>query len=99
MVGGHFQPFGQSWMLSNLLDYGLNPQAAIDLPRAFAFGEGYRLERGIPERTAMSLSAMGHAPLRWAKTLGAAHMIVIDWRAGTMTGGADGRADGQALGF
>lgn len=99
MVGGHFQPFGQSWMLSNLVDYGMNPQAAIDLPRGFAFGEGYRLERGIPESTAEALKAMGHAPLRWKPTLGAAHMIEIDWKTGTLTGGADARADGQALGY
>ncbi|MCC7045479.1 MAG: gamma-glutamyltransferase family protein [Alphaproteobacteria bacterium] len=99
MVGGHFQPFGQAWILSNVVDYAMNPQAAIDLPRGFAFGEGYRLERGIPDAAAASLAAMGHNPLRWPQTLGAAHMIAIDWQAGTFTGGADSRADGQALGY
>lgn len=99
MVGGHFQPFGQSWLVANLMDYAMNPQAAIDLPRGFSFGEGYRLERGIPEATMRGLEAMGHRPLRWTPTLGNAHMIAIDWQRGLLTGAADGRADGAALGF
>lgn len=99
MVGGHFQPFGQAWLVANWRDLGLDPQAAVDLPRAFAFGAGYRLERGIPESTAADLRAMGHPPQRWEPTLGGAQMIAIDWAQGTLTGGSDSRADGVALGY
>src|SRR5690606_28162973 len=70
MVGGHFQPFGQCWLLSNMNDFGLSPQAAIDLPRAFAFDKAYRLERGIAEEAAAALERMGHTPQRWALPLG-----------------------------
>lgn len=99
MVGGHFQPFGQAWLLANWHDFGLDPQAAVDLPRAFSFGEGYRLERGIPETVAQELAAMGHTPVRWELPLGGAQMIELDQQANTLIGGSDARADGVAIGF
>ena len=33
VMGGHYQPMGQSWFLTNLLEFGLDIQEAIDLPR------------------------------------------------------------------
>lgn len=38
-TGGHFQPIGQMQVLSNLVDYGMNVQEAIDAPRMFARGD------------------------------------------------------------
>ena len=72
IVGGHFQPFGQCWLLSNMVDYGMTVQEAIDLPRAFAFNGKYRLEGDIPESTAAALDAMGHRTERWPLPLGSA---------------------------
>ena len=36
VMGGHYQPVGHAHVLTNLVDFGLDPQAAIDAPRAFA---------------------------------------------------------------
>ena len=36
VTGGHFQPFGQIQLLSNIVDYGMGVQQALDLPRMFA---------------------------------------------------------------
>ncbi len=35
VMGGHYQPMGHSWFLTNFLEYGLDIQEAIDLPRIF----------------------------------------------------------------
>ena len=47
VMGGHYQPVGHAHVLTNLVDFGLDPQAAIDAPRAFAQDGELRLERGI----------------------------------------------------
>ena len=46
VMGGHFQPMGQSWFLTNLLEYGLDIQEAIDLPRPARLGQ-VEIERGV----------------------------------------------------
>lgn len=99
MVGGHFQPFGQCWLLSNIVDYGMTVQEAIDLPRAFAFDGIYRLEGGIPESTAAALDGMGHRTERWPLPLGSAQIISVNWASGIIAAGSDGRTDGSAIGF
>jgi gamma-glutamyltranspeptidase/glutathione hydrolase len=99
MVGGHFQPFGQCWLLSNMVDYGMTVQEAIDLPRAFAFDGAYRLEGGIPQSTAAALDGMGHRTERWPLPLGSAQVISVNWASGIIAAGSDGRTDGCAAGF
>ena len=49
VMGGHYQPMGHSWFLTNLLEYGLDIQEAIDLPRLLPLGGKLQIERGIPQ--------------------------------------------------
>ncbi len=49
VMGGHFQPMGQTLFLSNLLEYGLDIQQALDLPRVFPYGGKLEVERGVPQ--------------------------------------------------
>ena len=35
VIGGDYQPLGQAHVLMNMFEYGMDPQQAIDLPRAF----------------------------------------------------------------
>ena len=42
VMGAHFQPIGHVYVMSNLMDYGMDPQEAIDCPRVFFEGEEVR---------------------------------------------------------
>ena len=99
VTGGHFQPIGQMQMLSNVLDYGMGIQAAIDEPRIFARGDSFDVEGSVAEEAIAGLRARGHAVRRAENPLGTAQAIWIDWERGLLRGGADGRRDGIALGW
>jgi gamma-glutamyltranspeptidase/glutathione hydrolase len=99
VMGGHYQPVGQVHVLTNLLDFGLDPQAAIDAPRAFAHGGELQVERGIPAATAEALARLGHRVVPTDKPLGGGQMIMIDHARGVLLGGSDPRKDGLALGY
>ena len=60
VMGGHFQPIGQSYVLSSMLDFGLNPQEALDLPRIFAYDGIVETENGIDAATSAVLAQRGH---------------------------------------
>ena len=60
VMGGAYQPTGHVRLLSNLLDFGMDPQAAIDAPRSFAEAGELQLETGYPEAVAAELAALGH---------------------------------------
>jgi gamma-glutamyltranspeptidase/glutathione hydrolase len=99
VMGGHFQPMGQSLLLSNMLDHGLDVQAALDLPRLFPRDGKIQCERGIPAEIMSRLDAMGHDCVEWAKPHGGGQAIVIDRERGCLIGGSDPRKDGCALGY
>ncbi len=64
VMGGHFQPMGQTLVPANLLEYGLDIQQALDLPRLFPYGGKLEVERGVPGDGATRWQRMGHAPAR-----------------------------------
>ena len=99
VMGGHYQPVGQAWVLTSMLDYGLDPQAALDLPRLFPFEGVVEVERGIPAGTRERLAAWGHGLADIDKPHGGGQAIRIDRAAGTLVGGSDPRKDGLALGY
>jgi len=99
VMGGHFQPFGQTWFLSNLLEYGLDIQEALDLPRIFTYGGKTEVERGIPRDVVARLESMGHTIDDVVRPHGGGQAIWIDWDRGTLIGGSDPRKDGMALGY
>ena len=99
VTGGHFQPFGQVLVLTNILDYGMGVQRAIDQPRLFAFGDDVHVEGAIPPSLRDGLAALGHKVVAAENPLGTAQAIWIDWESGLLRGGADGRRDGLAAGW
>lgn len=99
VMGGHYQPVGHVHVLTNVVDYGLDPQAAIDAPRAFAQDGELRLERGIARAAVEALARRGHKVVPAGKPLGGGQMIVIDHARGVLIGGSDPRKDGLALGY
>ena len=98
VMGGSYQPTGHAHVLSNMLDYGMDPQAAIDHPRVFWDGEGViRAEAGLPEPVMEGLKAMGHPVARADGPHGGGQAIVIDRESGFLIGGSDPRKDGCSL--
>ena len=51
VTGGHFQPAGQLQIVTNIVDYGLSVQSAIDHPRMFALGDVFEIEQTVPQET------------------------------------------------
>ena len=99
VMGGHYQPVGQSWVLSSILDHGLDPQAALDLPRLFAYEDRVAVERGIPEAACAELRRRGHPLAPADPPHGGGQAIWIDHASGTLVAGSDPRKDGLALGY
>ena len=99
VTGGQFQPFGQVQLLTGIIDDGVGIQAAIDAPRIFARGDTIQVERTVPTAVADGLAALGHTVTAAENPLGTAQAIWIDWEAGILRGGADGRRDGLAAGW
>ncbi len=99
VMGGQYQPVGQVQVASNVLDYGMDLQEAIDLPRALHYEGVYQLERGIPEDVVRGLAALGHKTVRHPDPHGGGQAVWIDWDKGTLTGASDPRKDGCALGY
>jgi gamma-glutamyltranspeptidase/glutathione hydrolase len=97
VMGGAYQPAGHVRLISNLLDYGMDPQTAIDAPRSFAIEGDLQLETGYPDAVAAQLAAIGHRVTRRTTPLGGAQAILID--DGLLVGASDPRKDGCALGY
>ncbi len=99
VMGGHFQPMGQTLFLSNVFDYGLDIQAALDLPRLFPRLGEVQVERGIPGSVVDRLNRLGHRCALIDKPHGGGQAILIDRERGCLVGGSDPRKDGCALGY
>ena len=98
VMGGAYQPTGHARFTSNLADFGMDVQTAIDAPRSFGQADGIALERGYAPDVAMQLAQMGHQVTVPDAPLGGAQAIVIG-ADGLLTGGSDPRKDGCALGY
>ena len=99
VMGGHFQPMGQTLFLSNLLEHGLDIQQSLDLPRVFPYAGRAQMERGVPKDVIERLARMGHEIEMMDRPHGGGQAIWIDRAAGTLVGGSDPRKDGMALGY
>lgn len=99
VMGGHYQAVGHAHVISNIVDYGMDVQAAIDAPRAFFDRDTTVVERSVPAATIEGLKARGHDVMVRALALGGGQAIHIDWERGVLIGGSDARKDGLALGY
>jgi len=101
VMGGHFQPMGQTLFLTNWAEHGLDVQEALDAPRLFpAPATGVvQAERGVPDAVCAALSALGHQVVRCDNPHGGGQAILIDRERGVLIGGSDPRKDGCALGY
>ncbi|MFQ6547099.1 gamma-glutamyltransferase family protein [Aestuariibius sp. 2305UL40-4] len=98
VMGGAYQSTGHARFVTNLTDYGMNPQAAIEAPRAFVENGILKVERGYPDAVRTALLAKGHAVVIPETAIGGAQAIKIH-DSGVLEGGSDPRKDGCALGY
>jgi len=99
VMGGHYQPVGQTQVLTDIVDFGRDPQAALDAPRSFAYGGTLQVEPEVPAAAVDGLRRRGHEVVPSGRPLGGGQMIVIDHQRGVLLGGSDPRKDGCALGY
>jgi gamma-glutamyltranspeptidase / glutathione hydrolase len=113
VMGGDMQPQGHVQVLVNLIDFGLNVQAAGDLARIRHEGSATPtglpeaehggmvfLESGFPAETVEKLKALGHqVTVGSAGSFGGYQGILIDWEQGVLHGASDPRKDGAAVGY
>ena len=98
VMGGAYQPCGHVRVAHNMTRFGMDPQEALDAPRAFAEEGVLALERGYPEAARADLAAMGHRVVTPEIPLGGAQIAMLDEETGTIVGASDPRKDGCALG-
>lgn len=99
VMGGQYQAMGQTYVLSNWIDYGLDVQECIDAARFFLYGGQLSVESGIPAASKSQLAKMGHVVVPADTPHGGGQAIFIDWKNGTLHGGSDPRKDGCAAGY
>ena len=99
VMGGQYQPIGQSHVLQNIIDYDLSIQEAIDLPRAFALDNKLKVEMSIENNIIERLRSIGHNIEITKKAIGGGQCIKIDRDNGVLIGGSDPRKDGMAIGY
>ncbi len=100
--GADFQVQTNLQVLTGIIDYGLDPQAAVDAPRWGHSGGQLLVEDGVPQETQAELSRLGHDVRRIARETsptGRAQCIVIDAASGALVGGSDIRGEGAAAGW
>ena len=99
VMGGDYQPTGQVHVLTGIVDFGLDPQQALDAPRLILQDGKVLVEEGIGLQVQQQLQAKGHDLHPHVAPLGGGQLIWIDWDKGTLTGASDPRKDGCAIGY
>ena len=99
VMGGQYQAAGHARFVSNLVDYGMDVQSALDAPRAFAVDGELQLERGYGAEIRFALAEKGHKIAKPETAIGGAQTIRIDHELGVLEGASDPRKDGCALGY
>jgi gamma-glutamyltranspeptidase/glutathione hydrolase len=107
-MGADGQPQIQLQLASAMIDFGLDIQQVIEMPRflsgRFALGEArdtLHMEGRFAAETIAALGRRGHLVNRWQawnEMAGHAHGITIEPQ-GTLSGGSDPRSDGAAIGY
>lgn len=101
VMAGMMQPQGHVQVVVNTVDYGMNPQAALDAPRwRWIQGRRVELEHATPRHLIRALQERGHDISIGPddKSFGRGQII---WRnvGGVLEAGSESRTDGHAAGY
>ena len=112
--GGDVQIQAMAQMFLSMVEFGMNPQQAVEAPRAssWSFPDSFwphiyepgrlDLEGRIDKETGRGLEKLGHKVgwlQDWEAVAGALCGIMVDQERGVLIGGADPRRDSYALGW
>ena len=103
IMGGAVQPLAHAQFVSNMVDYGMNLQEAMEAPRFAknnAPGCEVQFESRIPASTLQQLSERGHVigiRREYSESFGRGQAILHDAKTGMNFAASDPRADGSAI--
>jgi len=102
IMGGANQPLAHAQFVSNVVDYDMNLQAAMEAPRFFkgsAEGCDVSIESRLPIRTIHRLCELGHVITErpeYSQEMGRGQAILHESKTGTNFAASDPRSDGAA---
>ena len=111
VMGGDFQPQGQSQVVMNIIDFGMSAQQAGEQPRVQHFDSstptGHKMVRGgsvgferhVPDSVKATLAQMGHTVRKDVGAYGGYQGIWKESNPRRYFGGSDPRKDGCAIGY
>ena len=111
VMGGDMQPQGHVQVLANIIDFGMDLQAAGDAPRVEHIGSAtptgrpengvgtVQAEPGIAKEVVEELERRGQNVVRVKKNGGGYQGISIDWDKPMLHGASESRRDGEAKGY
>lgn len=100
IMGGYMQPQAHVQFVMNMVDWGLNPQQALDAPRwQWVGGKKVQVEQDTPNHIVRQLQRRGHDVTLIADKvlMGRGQAILRDSRTGVLVGGTEKRTDGQIM--
>ncbi|MFC1799057.1 gamma-glutamyltransferase [Thermodesulfobacteriota bacterium] len=103
VMGGDMQPQGHTQFLTNIVDFKMNIQEAVDAPRIRHIEDkNVYVEEGISPATVKNLEKRGHQ-IQHGKAVvnqvGGAQAIWLDKKENVLLGASDRRKDGCAVGY
>ena len=102
IMGGANQPVAHAQFVSNIADYGMNLQQALEQARFTVHakhGCNINIESRVPVEVRQKLSAMGHqlgVNDEYSDNMGRGNVVMHDSKTGVNYGASDARADGSA---
>ena len=97
-MGAHYQPVGQVHFLTNVLDFEMDVQLALDSPRTFYYDDSLSVETTIDSETIKKLEELGHN-VNYCDLPHGGGQAIMRLNNNNLIGGSDPRKDGIALGF
>ena len=100
VMGGQMQTQGHLQFVSNLIDFNMDVQNALDAPRFRVMDDSrIMLETGIPMNAQAALAQKGHRIIPGNTFFGGGQAIFIHPSFNTLVAGSDPRRDGCAVGY
>ena len=106
VMGGFMQPQGHLQVISNVVDFGMDPQATLNALRFMVTQDSVVLEEGISPEVVRELESRGHRTSivggyqrGAAGGFGGAQLIQRDRGTGVLRGASEPRKDGSAVGW